>query len=420
MRPPDPIQALNQPAIGSLVWNKLGAHGVYPSVTFGTSWGRVLRVVGLAALVLVAGVAAYVQIQQHILRWRAERLLADIREIQMGKSTWADTQRLMYKWGAWGAYEGTCTAKRCDYQIAMEDTFRAMPIYFVPHGGLWRDARMCCRWLRRPYYLLGGRFAIVGARIEVKDGIIWAKSFEVEINTTPHIPFWNEDDYALVGTAHGLTNHKHSDFRSRREYVVWRPNGCEGCKSINVDYSPFADPRIVRSLLDFNLGCLTSFLACREPAELMPTAWRVYGAPAKTDSSGERESTEEEKLEDAGRDSEYASIAEITGTSVTTREDGKRLKWATLRLTQSLKNGVPAGAEVHKWEPLELIDQSKRNGGVRELKKGDRLIALFDIQPDQPNPDHVQNGIYRLIPYTDRNLAAIERGIARDKLADVP
>ena len=177
---------------------------------------------------------------------------------------------------------------------------------------------------------------------------------------------------------------------------------------------------MVNSLLDFHLGCLTSYRACREPAELMPTAWRVYVAPVETDSLCEREPTQEERIEYAGRDSEYAAIAEIMGTSVTTRGDGKRLKWATLLLTQSLKNGVPAGIEVHKWQPLELVDQSKRNRGVRGLKKGDRLIALFEVRPDRPAPDDVQNGLYELVPYTDRNLAAVKRGIARDKLADVP
>jgi len=388
-------------------------------MTFRWRWGRILRVAGVAVLALVAGLAAYVQIQQRILRWRAERLLADIRQIQMGKSTWADAQRLMTRWGTWGGYEGSCTAKRCDYQIVMEDAFRAMPIYFVPRGEMRNEARMCCQWLRRPYYLLGGRFAIVDARIEVKDGIIWTKSYEVEINTTSHIPFWNEDDYALLGAARGLTNHRHSNSGSRREYVVWRPAGCEGCESINVEYSPLADPGIINSLLDFHLGCLTSIRVCREPAELMPTAWRVYNAPAETDSSGERESTNEEKVEDAGRDSEYAAIAEITGTRVT-REDGKREKWATLRLIQSLKNGVPAGLEVHGWQPLGRAEEAVRKSGVAGgLKKGDRLIALFEIRPDRPEPDSIWNS-YGLVPYTDRNLAAVKRGIARDKLADVP
>jgi hypothetical protein len=388
-------------------------------MTFRLRWGRILRVAGVALLALVAGLAAYVQIQQRILRWRAERLLADIREIQMGKGTWADAQRLMTRWGAWGAYEGSCTAKRCDYQIVMEDAFRAMPIYFMPDGEMRKEARICCQWLYRPYYLLGGRFAMVGARIEVKDEIIWTKSFFVDIVTSSHILFRNEDDYALLGSARGLTNHRHSDLGSRREYVVWRPAGCEGCESINVEYSPLADPGIVNSLLDFHLGCLTSWRVCREPSELMPTAWLVYNHRGETDSSGKREPTDEEEIEGAGRDSEYAAIAEITGTQVTT-EDGKRLKWATIRLIQSLKNGVPAGLEVRRWQPLGLTEESAQDGDVRGLKKGDRLIALFDVQPDRPDPDYVQNGLYRLVPYTDRNLAAVKRGIARDKLADVP
>jgi hypothetical protein len=62
-------------------------------------WIHALRVTALGTLALIAGLAVIVQAQQRLLRWRAERLLADIREIQMGKSTWVDAQRLMYEWG---------------------------------------------------------------------------------------------------------------------------------------------------------------------------------------------------------------------------------------------------------------------------------------------------------------------------------
>ena len=78
---------------------------------------------------VLALLAAFVQLEQHLLRWRAERLLADIRQIQMGKSTWADAQRFMTKWGTWGHYEGSCTAEKCDYSIAMEDAARALTAY---------------------------------------------------------------------------------------------------------------------------------------------------------------------------------------------------------------------------------------------------------------------------------------------------
>jgi hypothetical protein len=55
------------------------------------------------------------------LRWRAERLSADMNQIRLYQSTWADAQRLMKRWGAWGRYEGNCTPESCTYEIEMSD-----------------------------------------------------------------------------------------------------------------------------------------------------------------------------------------------------------------------------------------------------------------------------------------------------------
>ena len=95
-------------------------------------WRRVLRIAAFTLGVLLLGTVASVRIQQQILRWRAERLLADIRELQLGKSTWADAQKIMTRWGAWGFYEGSCTEKRCGYQIAMQDIYQGFPVYSTP------------------------------------------------------------------------------------------------------------------------------------------------------------------------------------------------------------------------------------------------------------------------------------------------
>ncbi|MFY9854499.1 MAG: hypothetical protein WAK26_11550, partial [Terracidiphilus sp.] len=82
---------------------------------------RILRVAGLAALAVVLLTFAAVQFQQRLLRWRAERLMADMHQIRLYQSTWADAQKLMYKWGAWGHYDGSCTATECRYEIDLED-----------------------------------------------------------------------------------------------------------------------------------------------------------------------------------------------------------------------------------------------------------------------------------------------------------
>lgn len=122
-------------------------------------WGRFFRIAGIAILAPIVCLAAVVPIQQRILRRRAERLLADIREIQMGKSTWTDAQRLMNRWGRWGKWEGPCDARSCDYQIVLQDASHTYPTYFLTAKGLEirTERHEYHLWQRRLYSLLGGR-----------------------------------------------------------------------------------------------------------------------------------------------------------------------------------------------------------------------------------------------------------------------
>jgi hypothetical protein len=53
---------------------------------------------GAVVLSLVLLTFLAVQIQQRTLRWRAERLSADMHQIRLYQSTWADAQRLMNRW----------------------------------------------------------------------------------------------------------------------------------------------------------------------------------------------------------------------------------------------------------------------------------------------------------------------------------
>jgi hypothetical protein len=80
---------------------------------------RVVRFAGGVVISLVLLTFLAVQIQQRTLRWRAERLSADMHQLYLYQSTWADAQRLMNRWGAWGYYDGSCTAASCKYEITM-------------------------------------------------------------------------------------------------------------------------------------------------------------------------------------------------------------------------------------------------------------------------------------------------------------
>src|SRR5580698_7204243 len=87
------------------------------------------------SLVLLAFLA--VQTQQRMLRWRAERLLADMHQIRLYQTTWADAQRLMHRWGAWGHYDGSCTAESCKFEIEMDNSPRhAWLVWLLRHDRL--------------------------------------------------------------------------------------------------------------------------------------------------------------------------------------------------------------------------------------------------------------------------------------------
>lgn len=126
-----------------------------------------MRFVGLAGAVISLLFLA-VQAQQRALRWQAERLSADMHQIRLYRSSWADAQQLMKRWGKWGYYEGSCTAQSCRYTIEMADLS-----FFTPHTPrhAWID------WLLlhdhfNLYYWLGGRGAAFKTSFTVQDGTI--------------------------------------------------------------------------------------------------------------------------------------------------------------------------------------------------------------------------------------------------------
>ena len=129
-----------------------------------------LAVVAAVSLVLIAFLA--VQIQQRMLRWRAERLLADMHQIRLYQSTWGDAQRLMHRWGGWGYYDGSCTTASCKYEIEMDSIVRYNPR--VPRHAwlvslLTHDRFNLYQWF-------GGRVAVFHASFTVHDGTIWRES----------------------------------------------------------------------------------------------------------------------------------------------------------------------------------------------------------------------------------------------------
>jgi hypothetical protein len=238
-----------------------------------------LRVVCLTALALILVTIATVQFQQRLLRYRAEQLMADMHQVRLYQSTWPDAQRIMNRWGAWGHYDGTCTAAQCGYEIALTDISYRKFGWLMQHGGF------------RVYSLFGGRATRLSVSFTVKDGTLWRETAGIAVTATPELlsaadefPLTlrvltksrqrlrrTEDDWWIMGADNQLAEHPY--------YKAGRPGGCEiNCEEAVVTYSTRTPPAEIDRLTSFNLSCLTQFSSCIELEQLLPAAkdWGLY------------------------------------------------------------------------------------------------------------------------------------------------
>ena len=240
---------------------------------------RILRVACLLALALALLTLATVQFQQRLLRHRAEQLMADIHQIHLYRSTWADAQRLITRWGAWGHYDGTCTAAECRYQITFTDVSQSKFGWLIQHGGF------------RIYSLLGGRISRLGVSFTVQDGTIWRETAAITVTASPRLlsphdefPLTlivqtksrqrlrsSRDDWWIMGGDEQLADHPY--------YKAGRPGGCKvNCEEAVVTYSTRTPSSEIDRLTSFNFSCLTQFSSCMELDQLLPAAkgWHLY------------------------------------------------------------------------------------------------------------------------------------------------
>ena len=133
---------------------------------------RVVKVTALAFVCLFLVLFITVRAQQWLLRLRAGQLMADMHQIRLYQTTWAEAQHLMHRWGAWGHYDGMCTSSDCQYTIA-----------------LWVTANTA-RWLYQHkalsiYEWLGGRPEGVTVIFTVHNGTVWRLVSYAEVYVAP-------------------------------------------------------------------------------------------------------------------------------------------------------------------------------------------------------------------------------------------
>src|SRR5579871_1680657 len=255
---------------------------------------RIVLFAGGLVLSLVVLTFLAVQIQQQTLRWHAERLSADMHQIRLYQSTWADAQRLMHRWGAWGHYDGSCTAESCEYEIEMDSITHYNPR--IPRHD-WLD------WLLRHdrlnlYQWFGGRGSAFRASFTVHDGTIWMESTAIGVSVPRRrIRTGNNDDFEWslsVGAVSYQRLHRtlgqfgvlmgdfEDELAKHPYYKVGRPDGCEiNCQIAVAYYSTHTPSAEIERLTSYDFSCFTRFNPCAQIVDLLPAAkeWHLYDNP---------------------------------------------------------------------------------------------------------------------------------------------
>jgi len=372
-------------------------------------WGLPVRAAVIAFLAPIVCLAAYVPIQQHILRWRAGRLLADVRQIQIGKSTSADAQRLMRRWARWSTYNGSCDQDNCHDWIQIQDN-------------LWYLRSSCgapCAFLRlteRPYEWLGGRASMAEAELVVTSGRITRAGFSLFLE----VPAGRSREYPAE---HGLVGHATEysagfdpyNFREQRllhpEYWIGKPGGCEGCVKLDTGFTPLAGERKIMDLTDFDLSCITRWSQCATEADILPLAWKEYEEEEPGDEVRERAFEKcEVSPEFFGREYQDIVIAQILSSQML-REPNRAENVIELRIIRSLKGTTPPLPETRPYVIVLDKGQGVPGWNSTDLVAGKQYILMGSFGKWGGSGTFLALDDCGAVPYTEQKLAAIQRGI---------
>lgn len=394
-------------------------------------------VVGLTSLcVLLCAAFAASQIEQHIFRRKAERLLAEVQALELRQTPWSDLESLLHRWGPDIDSRFPCNDSECS--ITLDEAVFSFMRYNTFFLGLddYLRWRMKLSYAEGPfiraegrllpiYIRLGGRPAEVSASLGARQGILSTKNFAVSI--WAHNPdLFGGNVYGLFAAANTVPRFIGSPANSiapqielHPYYSIGGPDGCEICIAGWVKFTPYADSADIRRLMQFDLSCLMRFHQCLTQEDVMPVAWKQY----ETESPQIRKMWDKPPgcspsvLELLGRDSIKVATGEVVGGIHTDHvwSGGYRDGHVPIRVLAALK-GVPdwKPGQVHIVPTTAVSPQQEA-----ELHKGTRLV-LFGAWGGRHAQIEINlsRGGCPIVPLNQSNLVFVQRGIAQDYSAD--
>ncbi len=356
-----------------------------------------MRATVLAALCLTVLAFVAVQGEQWLLRWRAERLLADMRELQSHESKWPDAQKIMMRWRPWGLGESSCAPQECFFYVRMMDPIGA----FVQENF---DRHPSSHLLIWPLQLLGEKYTFIEASLRVSRGLVEESRFRMN--------FWGRNE----GISIAVNDFGAWDYPSERwqhpDYYAEKHPGCDDCIRFETGFTPFAGSDKIRELTDFNFSCITRWSPCTTEADVMPTAWRLYQRelPRMDDMQRAFEKCQV-PLEFFGQEDRSIAVADVLSRQGPKPSGNNNGSSASLRIVRGLKGHMP-------WPNNKTLDASSESQGedvfwtgTPDLVAGKRYILFGDVADGSVGENVFWLDVCGAVPYDEQNLSEIQRGI---------
>ena len=354
----------------------------------------VIAGLGFAALTAVGAIRA----NQYLLRWKAERLLADLKSLEMRKSTYQDARLVIDRWKGSMRAEGSCLPSRCDVEIGITDFFGRHQEFFTQH-----------RKVMRTWRLLGGRPSEIDGYIRVRRGVVWGKGIRVII-----LVYSEGDDLNLAGRMGTGSPDFVSPLHPEYDVGVGRHTTGSFTAGAYADFTPYADPADVNRLTDIDFTCLTRLHSCQTGADIAPAAW--HEATDEQKRSSEKSTGRlcgSDVIRVLARESRRAVIGEVSRVSTYARlydhsnsasNDPSDFAQVAILFKDDLKPSGPRS--------LSAIQNYTFNEPLPAKEKvGDRFILFFRYEHKLYLDD------YRacdFLPATKENMEAVRHWAAED------
>jgi hypothetical protein len=358
---------------------------------------RLLLYATLALFTLAVLLAAVIQIQERILRYRAQRLLSDILSIELRYTTFEQVGDLAAKWNGFAGHEVPCSKEHCDFSIELHIPFTSSNARLY-----WNIAKF--------YWLLGGRPAGVLASINVRNGFVWGERYTMAVAPPPSTYVGS---YKLMGELSTVPPTEVArdvwpPLRRHAEYEIGSPGGCLNCEMIWAHFSPYTDPADIRRISQFNFSCFTALRSCRTKEDIMPVAVKEIS------EEGYSRACDPPIVQILSREADDASVAEILDNRPALANDPDSGQILRVRLVERIKRSnfweIGAAASLR----AAGRDATGPVSDLTKLRPGARVIVLISGRSQSGVVPEIGAEACGVMLYTDANLALARKGAALD------